>query len=333
VNRHPSLDPSIAHASFAAMGTDAEVIVVARNAPGRSARGLCARAQRRVAELEERWSRFLPTSETTALTDHAGEALLVSADTQLLVRRAIDAWRRSGGLFDPTILGAVVRAGYDRPFDQVRTAPRRGHSDLVLACSDIVVDGDRVRLPAGAGFDPGAIGKGLAADLVVEELLAAGAEGACVNLGGDLRVEGTSPVGDGWTVAVEHPGLVAPTVLLGLRAGAVATSTTLRRRWTVDGGPRHHVIDPRTGEPSDTDVVLATAIAGQAWIAEAMATTCLLRGGARAFDLHDGTFEALIVTDDGAIHATPGVGAFLGDVPLPARLDRSDGLVVQEAGR
>src|SRR5262245_1094563 len=98
MHAHPSHDPSIARASFAAMGTDAQAIVVPRNTAGRSARGLCARAQRRVAELEERWSRFLPTSETTMLTDRAGEALLVSADTQLLVRRAVDAWRRSGGL-------------------------------------------------------------------------------------------------------------------------------------------------------------------------------------------------------------------------------------------
>ena len=66
-----------------------------------------------------------------------------------------------------------------------------------------------MRLPAGSGFDPGGIGKGLAADIVSAELLAAGARGACVNLGGDLRVTGEAPGGGTWTVAVEHPGSAA----------------------------------------------------------------------------------------------------------------------------
>jgi thiamine biosynthesis lipoprotein len=258
------------------------------------------------------------------LTDEAGSAVAVSTDTRLLVERAMEAWRRSGGLFDPTVLGAVVRAGYDRPFEQVRAAPRSGDSDLVVACSDIVVDDESVRLPRGVGFDPGAIGKGLAADLVVAELLAAGAQGACVNLGGDLRVEGTSPVGEGWTVAVEHPAMAEPLALLGLRNGAVATSTTLRRRWTVGHDERHHVIDPRTGAPSDTDVVLATVIAAEAWGAEVMATTCLLRGSERAFDLHDGSFEALVVTATGEVRATSGLGAFLGGAALPRHVRTLD---------
>ena len=61
--------------------------------------------------------------------------------------------------------------------------------------------------------------------------MAAGADGACVNLGGDLRVTGRDPADDAWTVAVEHPVAAAPLAHVGLRDGAVATSTTLRRRW------------------------------------------------------------------------------------------------------
>src|SRR4029078_51858 len=52
---------------------------------------------------------------------------------------------------------------------------------------------EAVRLPAGTGFDPGGIGKGLAADIVVDEIRADGADGVCVNPGGDVRVDGPSP--------------------------------------------------------------------------------------------------------------------------------------------
>ncbi|MGO9197832.1 MAG: FAD:protein FMN transferase [Acidimicrobiales bacterium] len=68
---------------------------------------------------------------------------------------------------------------------------------------EIVRDG--VYLPPKVGIDSGGIGKGLAADVVVEELLQSGAAGVCVNLGGDLRAGGVPPDGSGWTIAVDHP--------------------------------------------------------------------------------------------------------------------------------
>ena len=60
-----------------------------------------------------------------------------------------------------------------------------------------------MRLPAGAGFDPGGIGKGLAADLAVAEALTEGAAGVCVNLGGDVRLEGSAPDGGAYDVLID----------------------------------------------------------------------------------------------------------------------------------
>jgi thiamine biosynthesis lipoprotein len=194
---------------------------------------------------------------------------------------------------------------------------------LIVGCTDIHIDGRAVGLPAGTGFDPGGIGKGLAADIVIGELQAGGVAGACVNLGGDLRVAGSNPNGDAWTIAVEHPSIDQPVALIGLHAGAVATSTTLRRRWTVDGQPRHHLIDPATGEPSASDLVLATVIAGEAWIAEVLAKAIVLRGSTRAFDIVDERHvQALTVDNAGMIRATPGFQLFAGGAPLPTELNQ-----------
>jgi thiamine biosynthesis lipoprotein len=302
---------------FRAMGSDAEVIVVG----GR--RDLVSRARRRIDELEARWSRFRPDSEVCALTQRAGEAVTVSADTLLLVERAIEAWHLTGGTFDATLLGDLIRIGYDRSFDELGGTPAPGSSELHAGCAGIQVDPQRrtVRLAPGTGFDAGGIGKGLAADLVVDELMAAGAAGACVNLGGDLRVTGSSPDDDTWTVGVDHAWSTEPIVLLGLRDGAVATSTTLRRRWELDGAPRHHLVDPLTGTSSSTDLTSATVIAPRGWVAEVLAKTVLLRVAAHPFDLVDGTgAEALAVDDRGHVSATPGLSAFLGDQPLPATI-------------
>jgi len=311
--------------SFRAMGSDAHVIVVG----GPS--GVAERGRRRIEALEGRWSRFLPDSEISELTRRAGEWVTLSTDSVLLVERALDAWRLTVGRFDPTVLGAVIRAGYDRSFDRLGPSAGSGASSLTVGAAGIEVEGDRVRLPRGVGFDPGGIGKGLAADLVVADALAAGAAGACVNLGGDLRVAGAPPddpstdrppTGSAaWTVAVEHPASTDPLALLGLHDGAVATSTTLRRRWTAEGEERHHLIDPWTGAPSTSDLTLAAVVTAEAWVAEVLAKSVLLRGSAQAFDLVAGLgADALTVDRDGLIRSTPGLAAFLGDRPLPLRL-------------
>jgi thiamine biosynthesis lipoprotein len=234
----------------------------------------------------------------------------VSNETVVLVERAIEAWRLTGGAFDPTVLGDVIRAGYDRTFEELGPAP--GTSALVVGCTDIEIDGFDIRLPAGTGFDAGGIGKGLAADVVAAEVMAAGADGVCINLGGDLHVLGTAPEGN-WTIAVEHPSFDEPLALIGLEHGAVATSTTLKRRWPIDGEQRHHLIDPRTGTPSTTDLTLATVIAGQAWVAEVLATAVLLRGSAHPFDLLNHEHTAALVADDhGRVSTSTGFDAYAG---------------------
>ena len=151
------------------MGSDAHLIVVG------GAVGLIDDAQRRIDQLEQRWSRFIDGSEICELNRRAGQDVRVSNDTAVLVTRAIEAWRLTGGGFDPTVLGAVLRAGYDVSFESITPDRLQPNSSLIIGCTDISVDGRTVRLPAGTGFDPGGIGKGLAADIVIGELVAAGA--------------------------------------------------------------------------------------------------------------------------------------------------------------
>jgi thiamine biosynthesis lipoprotein len=293
------------------MGSDAHLIVCGGPA------SLIDESVGRLGCLEQRWSRFLPDSEVSRLNQAAGTAVAVSGDTVTLIEHAAVAWRLSGGAFDPTVLGAVIRAGYDRSFELLGPDVDPQYNPLGPGADAIVIAGDTVSLPRGVGFDPGGIGKGLAADIVCSELLSAGADGACVNLGGDVRVAGNGPDGGSWTVAVEHPeaGAIAQ---IGLADGAVATSTTLRRRWRVGGEERHHLIDPQTGQPSDTDLTTATVVAGQAWMAEVLAKAVLLAGSTHPFDIVGGTgAEALAVDRDGAVLATRGLASYLGGVPLP----------------
>lgn len=312
------MQTAVAEDRFRAMGSDIHLIVVDGSTD------LLTLARDHIGQLERRWSRFLPDSEISLLNEAAGQPVVVTDDTYLLVERAVEAWRLTGGGFDPTMLDALRRAGYDRSFDELAGGADRDHlpgevprlSVTRPGPTDIVFEAGSIMLPEGMGFDPGGIGKGLAADLISALLIEAGAAGVCLNMGGDLRVRGESPTGAGWTLAIEHPWCTTPIALVGVWDGAVATSSVLRRVWNVGGQTRHHLIDPATGEPSTSDLALASVIAGDAWVAEVLAKAVLLRGVDRAFDLLDATTAAVAVDHAGRVFASDGFDTFLGGVDL-----------------
>jgi FAD:protein FMN transferase len=263
-------------ASFPAMGTTCRVVIVGGN------EALLDLARRRVDELEARWSRFRDDSEITRLSRRSGLATALSADSFLLVDHAVTGWKWTGGRYDPTVLHALEAAGYDRSFEQVESHRPAGSGKAMPApgCAGVVLDPHlrTVTLPPGVGFDPGGIGKGLAADLVVDLLLEEGAAGACVDLGGDGRMAGEAPAG-GWRVGVGNPydadELLA---VVALSDHGIATSSRLIRRWSVGEAQRHHLLDPRTGDSVETGIDSVTVIARDAWIAEILTKAAFVAG-------------------------------------------------------
>lgn len=305
---------------FRVMGCEATV-VVAGGPPS-----LAAWAQRRLDQLESLWSRFRPDSEISRLNAAGGAVMEVSPETLHLVQRGIEAWQLTDGAYDPTVLGDMLRAGYTVTFDTLPTSgaiPAPAGMSLRIGAGGIRVDAlaGTVQLPRGVGFDPGGIGKGLAADLIVWELLAAGATGACVNVGGDLRVAGRGPAADpddpspdaGWVIGIDDPFGGASLGLLGVGNGGIATSSRLRRRWTgPDGQPAHHLIDPRTGLPAETGLAAVTVVASEAWRAEMLTKAVFLAGptaGAAMLDRLDAA--GLLITEDRRILPTVHLNDFL----------------------
>lgn len=297
------------------MGTVAHVVVHGDPA-------LADRAVAEIERLEQRWSRFLPTSEISALNRGAGTWVDVSPETLELVQRAVQAAEVTGHRYDPTVLGDVLRAGYDRPFDRivVTTRTTSPSSALRRGVDRIEIDAEAaaVRLPGLVGIDPGGIGKGLAADLVTRLLERERVAGALVNIGGDLRAIGVGPDGEDWTVDLDPVAAGHPLARVVLDHGAVATSTTMRRRWRIGAARRHHLIDPSTGQPSETDVVAATVLAAEGWQAEVLAKASILAGLDEAPALLASVgADALLVDHHGGLHPTAGFDRFRADARVP----------------
>lgn len=284
---------------FDAMSCTAHAVVVA-DRPG----PLLDHVGRRLAELERRWSRFRPDSEISGLNGAGGEPRRVSDDTFRLVEALVQAWHLTEGAFDPTLLGTLVELGYaaSRTDATMRTSLAPG-TRPVGRPDHVLVDraAGTVRLPPGTVLDPGGLGKGLAADLIVLELVELGASGALVEIGGDLRVAGRAPEHDEWPIRIRAvPD--DPPAQVSLRAGGVATSSSRRRTWRTGAESRHHLLDPRSLRPTEDDVVACTVIAGSAATAEAFTKVAFVEGGTAALAVYDHHgLAARITTDDGTV--------------------------------
>ena len=283
--------------AFRAMGTDVEVLLdVPAGVKTAAAFGW---VEREFERLEATLSRFRPDSELSRL--NAGGEIEASGDLLTVVCLALDARRRTGGRFDPTVHDAVVAAGYDRSFDEV------GDGGAATATATrtrgrVHVRGRRITLEHGIRLDLGGIGKGYAVDRAVALLAPLGA--CLVNAGGDLAVSG-SPWPAGWPVGIETP---AGPLTLAVPSGALATSGRDRRRWHADGEERHHLIDPASGRPSASDLVTATVTAPSAVEAEVLAKSLFLAGARRARrEAARRGIAAVLVTEGGDVCRT---GAF-----------------------
>jgi FAD:protein FMN transferase len=273
------------------------------------------RLDRAVAWLpayESRFSRFLEHSELSRL-NVSGRPFLASPALFRLVELALELARRSDGIFDPTILRRLEDAGYDRSFELLSSEPPRATHREVPGSTWRDVRLDRatraITLPPGAGIDLGGIGKGFAVDRVAAML----GTPSLVNCGGDVFAAGRPPDEDGWRVGVSDPS--APErdlMVLTVEDRGVATSSTMNRRWSVGGRQRHHLIDPRTGEPSKSDAVQVTVAAPTAVEADYHAKVALLHGAEAGMQYVNAqpNIEGLAVRRDGAMLQSANFGPY-----------------------
>jgi thiamine biosynthesis lipoprotein len=300
--------------SFRCMTTEIELLVDACDA--RLASEALRSAERLFQEVEARFSRFCADSELVLSNRTPGETVRVSPDLAELVELALAAARASDGIFDPTVIDALEAAGYDRSVELIRrggphvprrVAPQPGR------WKQVVVDttAGTLRLPAGVRLDLGGIGKGWAADRAGTILQPLGP--GMVSAGGDICAWGDQPgsqLGQGWLVALDHPEQPGRDLAwLRVRDGAVATSSITARRWA--GG--HHLINPRTARPADTDLLSVTALAPTVVQADVAAKVALILGREAGLDwlMAQPGIEAVLIDDASKLIGTAGIGKIL----------------------
>jgi FAD:protein FMN transferase len=299
------MSPATITDRFRSMGCATEVVIV--DGPS----DLRDLARHTIAQLEQRWSRFIATSDISCINHAGGLPVRVDPSTITLLQAMVEGWSITGGSFDPTLLVPLVGLGYDASWDNPHhVTSLSGNHNMRTPLDLLQVDSNTntVQAPFGCCLDAGGIGKGLAADIAVSAILEAGAQGALVSIGGDLCVRGAAPQEGGWFIGVRDP--IDDTIeasRVALLQGGLATSGPGGHAWVgPDQRLVHHLLDPATGDPLPVSypnsVIEATVIAGTAAWAEVWTKAILVDGPTAAFPrLDDLGLGARAVFADGTI--------------------------------
>jgi thiamine biosynthesis lipoprotein len=241
-------------------------------------------AQKFIEDSEKRFTRFSSQSELAQLNRSAGGWFDASKELFEVVSLAIQLYQQTAGLFDPSILEALEQAGYDRSMDEIRlhgsTAVTVLPRPKLHYFSEVRLDEHhhRIALPAEMRIDLGGIAKSWIAEQAALRL-SEWTNACAVDAGGDIFFIGLPAGEKAWQVSIEDP-LDDKNVLAALKVppGAVATSSVTKRRWKQGNREQHHLIDPRTQQPAETDWLSVTVVAGHAAQAEVYAKSLLIGG-------------------------------------------------------
>jgi FAD:protein FMN transferase len=279
-----------------AMGTEVKLLVVTDDKD--SGDEALRSAVRDLEETEQALSRFRDDSDLSVLNREGSLRLdalnreghlLAGWRLMVAVKAAADAYEWSEGLLDPRVIGSLEAFGYGKslPREDVRSVTPAVALEPVDMGAWVDEANGAITLPKDVRLDLAGVGKALGIGWAAHQL--AGHEGLLVDVGGDVVALGCDERGEPWKVAVQHEKMVGE---FSGHALAVATSTTALRSWKANGRQAHHLIDPRTGAPSQGELSYATVAAPTILEAD-LAAKLLIIAGERMTGRIDGRFRAV----------------------------------------
>lgn len=239
--------------------------------------------------VQKRLNIYDPDSELSHLNHDytANIPYRVSHELYAILREMMLFSELSAGSYDPTV-GPLIRLwnftseSPKIPGEQeiAETMERCGYKKLRLCDEKETV----TFYAEGMEIDAGGAGKGYAAELAADFLRASGVTSASINFGGNLYLLGGYQEEKGalrpWKIGVQKPwekkGEILGTLLLQDRG--VATSAGYERYFEQSGDIYHHILDPASGRPVQTDLVSVTVVSDSALVTDLMSTAFFVLG-------------------------------------------------------
>ena len=266
----------------------------------------------KINELDDMLSTGKETSEVSRL-NRGGEAVL-SPTMANLVKRSLDIYKKTDGLFDITIYPLMELWGF--PTKNYRVPSEKEIEEkLKLVGSDKIDFNEETRKISfknkGMEIDFGGIGKGYITDELVKILTDEKVESAIINLGGNVFGFRKKPDGSLWNIAIRDPNEPDKYMAaIRLEDSAVITSGGYERYFEENGIIYHHILDPRTGKPSESGLKSVSIISKDGTLADALSTSLFIMGEEKAIGYwkeNGSNFDILLMTKDNRLLVSAGI--------------------------
>ncbi|MGN0518478.1 MAG: FAD:protein FMN transferase [Acutalibacteraceae bacterium] len=252
-------------------------------------------------DYEARLSVTEETSEIAMLNKSGGEYKKVSTDIYNIINSAKRVHDMTDGAFDISVYPLVKAWGFTTDeykipdMEEIERLKRNVNSNNIMLDPDTL----SVRLMTGMQIDLGGIAKGYISSKMISSMEKSGVESAIVSLGGNVQVLGTKPDGSAWRVGIQHPDYSDCYIgVLSLINEAAITSGGYQRYFVQDGKTYHHIIDPATGAPAETDIVSVTVVTDKPIDGDGLSTAFFVMGTEKTLKFLDENpeYKAVILT-------------------------------------
>lgn len=264
------------------------------------------------SRYESLFSRTIEGSDIWNINHAKGQPVEVQEETAYLLTQAVEFAKMTEGKIDPTV--TPLSELWNFTGDPPGPVPQASQIEAILphvSYETIRIEGAAVRLEdPNARVDLGFIAKGYIADQLKALFEERGLSHALINLGGNVLAVGTKPDGSSFRTGIQKPfGERSELVrIIGLNDMSLVSSGSYERYFEADGVLYHHILDPATGYPADTDLSGVTILSDSSMEGDALSTACFILGQKKGQDLIESLpgIEALFVTKDGSLYQTSG---------------------------
>ncbi len=262
-------------------------------------------------ELDAQFDSYNEASEISMINSHPGQEVPISAGTAELLKKGREYEALSGGKFSMEIGG--VSSLWD--FHQ-QSARKPDETEIAEALKTVnpdmlTIEEDTASVKPGTRLDLGGIAKGYIADRLKAYLKEQGVAHGLIYLGGNVAAFGGKPDKTPFAIGIQEPFADDNEGRTGVKItdGSVVTSGIYQRYFEQDGKLYHHILDPDTGYPAETDLYSATILSEDSVDGDALSTICMLLGLDEAKALIERTpgVEAIFITDEDQVIYTSGI--------------------------
>lgn len=259
------------HYVFHSMGIPVHITLVGiKKADGEK---YVAEAEKIFSAYDKRFSRFKESSDLHKLNTANSKWTSVSLPMFQVLKKCVLLAKETGGAFDPSVGAVLASYNYGLPKNFILPDPLPTYREIEFNEREL-----SVKLAPGQILEPASIVKAMAIDEAGNSLKDSGASGFLINAGGDIITHGDYKSGAPWNIAVQDPrNLDAIVTTIVLKNGGMATSGTYQTKGVWNGIEWHHLVDMRTGKPSD-GLTSATVVAHTCEEADTEASLAILLG-------------------------------------------------------